>query len=77
MLPDSLMCLAAKGQGHRVNGTADGDLAAMRAWLLETAPPGIHGMPRHPPLPTAPTRSAASAADISLTAGQYGLLDLA
>jgi hypothetical protein len=57
MLPDSLMFLAAKGRGHRVNGTADGDLASMRAWLLETDPPGIRGTPRHPPfLPTGPTR---------------------
>jgi hypothetical protein len=56
MLPDSLMSLAAKGQGHRVNGVADADLASMRAWLLETGPPGIHGTPRQLPLPTARTR---------------------
>lgn len=55
MLPDSLMSLAAKGRGYRVNGATDSDLASMRAWL-ETAPPGIHGAPRHPPLPTGPTR---------------------
>ena len=56
MLSASLMSLAAKGRGYRVNGTVDDDPASMQAWLLKTAPPGIHGTPRHLPLPTAPTR---------------------
>jgi hypothetical protein len=56
MLPERLMSFAPKGRGHRVNEITDGDLAFMRAWLSETAPSCIHGTPRHPPLPTAPTR---------------------
>jgi hypothetical protein len=56
MLPDSLMHLAAKGRPDLVNGTADGDLAALAAWLSQAHPPGILGTPRHPPLPATPRR---------------------
>jgi hypothetical protein len=56
MLPDSLMNLAPRGIGHRVNGTADGDVANLLAWLRQVALPGVHGRPRDA------KRSAASCA---------------
>jgi len=63
-LPPHLMHLAPSGQGHRVNNRRPGDEAALLAWLLSQAPPGIIGRPRHegvgqpstPLLPTAPGR---------------------
>lgn len=48
LLPDGLIHLAAGGQGHRVNGTREGDLATLSAWLHSCSPPGILGRPRHP-----------------------------
>jgi len=51
MLPKRLLALAAKGRGHCVNGTVDGDLEALQTWLMKNAPPGIYGSPRHAPLP--------------------------
>jgi hypothetical protein len=46
-LPSELAHLAARGQGHRVNGMREGDVERLEAWLREQAPPGIHGAPRH------------------------------
>lgn len=48
LLPDALLHLAAGGQGHRVNGTRESDLAILSAWLHACSPPGILGRPRHP-----------------------------
>lgn len=45
MLPDALSHLAAHGQGHRVNGVAQDDLARLLAWLGSLGPPGLHGEP--------------------------------
>jgi len=45
-LPPELVHLAARGIGHRVNGTLPGDADRLRAWLTEQAPPGVHGLPR-------------------------------
>lgn len=44
-LPSTLMHLAAKGRGYRVNFREDGDLKLWIAWLSEHAP-GVHGKPR-------------------------------
>lgn len=46
-LPDDLMHLAPRGQGHRVNGRQDGDGQRLLEWLEGLAPPDIHGKPRH------------------------------
>lgn len=46
MVPEHLMHLAARGQGHRVNGVNDGDAAALQAWLASIVRPGVHGVPR-------------------------------
>lgn len=46
MLPDHLIHLAARGQGHRVNGVVDGDAHSLHEWLMSVARPGIHGVPR-------------------------------
>lgn len=48
MLPERLIGIAAKGQGHRVNGTTVDDLRELLEWLQGLAAPGIHGAPRHP-----------------------------
>jgi hypothetical protein len=45
-LPDALIALAAKGQGHRVKLRLPGDLEVLRAWLKRIGPPGIYGRPR-------------------------------
>lgn len=45
MLPDSLSHLAARGQGHRVNGVESSDPAKLLAWLQSLSRPGIHGQP--------------------------------
>lgn len=45
MLPESLLHLAAQGQGHRVNGVGPDDPANLLAWLGSFGPPGIHGQP--------------------------------
>lgn len=47
VLPPGLMHLAARGQGHRVNGARPGDEKALLTWLLSEAPPGVIGRPRH------------------------------
>ena len=45
MLPESLLHLAARGQGHRVNGVAPDDAECLLAWLTSRDDPGIHGQP--------------------------------
>ena len=45
MLPDSLSHLAARGQGHRVNGVGPDDPARLLTWLKSLGPPGVHGEP--------------------------------
>jgi hypothetical protein len=44
--PDTLMHLAASGQGHRVNFRRPGDEDVLLGWLNELGPPGIHGLPQ-------------------------------
>jgi hypothetical protein len=45
ILPENLLHLAAKGQGHRVNGVAQGDAALLLVWLQSLGAPGLHGKP--------------------------------
>lgn len=45
LLPTRLQHLAPRGQGHRVNGTMDGDEQALIAWLRGVGAPGLHGAP--------------------------------
>jgi hypothetical protein len=54
MLPETLMHLAARGQGHRVNGTSESDVAVLTAWLASASPAGFHGKLRHPQPPRKP-----------------------
>jgi hypothetical protein len=56
-LPPGLTHLAASGQGHRVRGVADGDVATLTAWLRNCGPPGIYGRPRDRPSRKTPLRS--------------------
>lgn len=44
-LPDTLMHLAPRGQGHRVNGAAPEDSDALSRWLHSLSPPGVLGQP--------------------------------
>jgi hypothetical protein len=46
-LPDHLMHLAPRGQGHRVNPRVPGDEEQLLAWLNECGSPGLHGRPRN------------------------------
>ncbi len=45
MIQDSLLHLAPKGQGHRVNGVNPQDSARLLTWLKSISNPGIHGSP--------------------------------
>ena len=46
-LPSHFQHLAARGQGHRVNGVLLSDPDCLEAWLREIGKPGLHGRPRH------------------------------
>lgn len=46
-LPNTLLHLAASGQGHRVNFRRPGDLQGVVDWLTAIGAPGIYGRPRH------------------------------
>jgi hypothetical protein len=46
-LPSDLIHLAARGEGHRVNGRRAGDEALLASWLRQQCRPGVHGRPRH------------------------------
>lgn len=44
-LPDELLHLAPRGQGHRVNGTKPDDAKMLLQWLSSSSAPGVLGRP--------------------------------
>ncbi|MDQ3482212.1 MAG: hypothetical protein M3448_02215 [Pseudomonadota bacterium] len=49
LLPDDLLHLAPRGQGHRVNGAGPDDEQALLVWLRNISPPGVQGSPPDAP----------------------------
>jgi hypothetical protein len=47
LLPDALMHLAPRGEGHRVNGVLARDSEKLTVWLASFGPPGLFGKPPH------------------------------